>query len=242
MLSYYRFTPDHWGSIPSWVPDLAAQSFIAVDSIDPRHLVPKGFHRYTVNGTTLGDGETLRITGFVVGQIDNIFRARRTTNRLEELPVIQRFADVAVRKAKKSSLILKNFQNREPLWKTLVADNEPRGEQAPDSYAACSNLLRFGARAPVKESEPRGSSLNPLDFTFEQQLERRLRYPKFINNNGFIGLGMSYIELGDQMVLLFGCSTPWAMRYVGGYWKLVGQLDVGGITRVDSLGEVYAIA
>lgn len=59
MMSYYHFTPEHWGSIPSWVPDLAAQSFIAVESIDPRHLVPKGFHRYTVNGTILGDGETL---------------------------------------------------------------------------------------------------------------------------------------------------------------------------------------
>lgn len=179
------------------------------------------------------------MTEFVVGQIDNIFRARRATERVEELPAIQRFADVAAKKAKKSSSMLKRFQNREPLWKTLVADNGPRGEQAPDSYAACFDLLRFGAR---KDSEPRGSSFAPLNFTFEQQLERRSRYPIFSTNNGFIGLGMPYIESGDQVVLLFGCSTPWAVRYVGVYWKLVGQLYVGGITSENSVGEAYAIA
>lgn len=243
MMSYYRFTPDDWGSMSSWVPDLAAQSLVTADGIDPRHLVPKGFHRYAANGTILGDGKTLRMTGFVVGEIDDIMRPTGKKTRMKVLSAIQHFADIAARKGMRSSSILKSFQSEEPLWKTLVADNGPRGENAPESYAACFELLRLGAHLPETEKRPTtGSSFAPLDFTFEQQLERRSRYPIFSTNNGFIGLGMPYIQKGDEVVLLFGCSTPWAVRYVGGYWKLVGQLYVGGITSVKSVGEVYNIA
>jgi hypothetical protein len=242
IMSYYRFMPNSWNSMPSWVPDFAAQSLINVDNIDPRDLVPKGFHRYAVNGTVLDDKKTLRMRGFIIGKIDSIIASTNKSNRVKDLPAIQKFADLAAMKAKTSHSPLQSFQTKEPLWKTLIADNGSRGETAPDSYLSLFNLLRLGDPSFAKNVKLNDRFFAPLTFSFEQHLEKRSPYLIFSTSNGFIGLGMPHIETGDRVVLLFGCSTPWALRLIeDGYWRLVGQLYGGGITSVNLVDEVYAI-
>jgi hypothetical protein len=242
VMSYYRFTPDNWNGMPSWVPDFSDQPLITTDHTDPRDLVPRGAHRFVENGEILEDGQTLRIRGLLVGEIDSIFITPSKHNRMDCLPAIQDFARVTATKAENSQSVLARFRNKEPLWRTLVADNGSRGEPAPESYGAVfENLLAHGSKS-FHGDDSEETPVTPLTFSFQDHFLKREPYPIFSTRSGFLGLGMPNIQKGDHVVLIFGCSTPWALRLDNGFYRLVGQLYVAGITGVNVVDEVYAAA
>jgi hypothetical protein len=241
VMSYYRFNPQDWKHVPSWVPDFSCQPLINADHTDPRDLVPRGAHRFVENGEILEDEKTLRIRGFYVGEINSILLLKSNVDRSYQLPTIKAFADSAGRKLESSQSVLGHFRNKEPLWRTLVADNGARGEAAPESYSGVFESLLHPSEEPLNKDE-NAVPFTPLEFSFQDHFRKRSPYPIFSTSNGFLGLGMPEIEAGDCVVLIFGCSTPWALRLVNGFYRLVGQLYVGGITGVNVVDEVYEIA
>jgi hypothetical protein len=242
VMSYYRFTPDNWSGMPSWVPDFSDQPLITSDHTDPRDLVPRGAHRFVQNGEILEDGKILRVRGFYVSTIDSIYVGPSKYNRMDCLPEIQDFACVATSKAETSSSVLARFQNKEPLWRTLVADNGSRGEPAPESYGPVFESLVASSSISSRGDDSNETPFTPLTFSFQDHFLKREPYPIFSTSNGFLGLAMPYIQKGDHVVLIFGCSTPWALRQDDGFYRLVGQLYVAGITGVNVVDEVYAAA
>jgi hypothetical protein len=51
----------------------------------------------------------------------------------------------------------------------------------------------------------------------------------FVTNNGYMGLGPTYIEVGDLICVLFGCSVPLILRKQNDFYTVLGECFVLGL-------------
>jgi hypothetical protein len=71
-----------------------------------------------------------------------------------------------------------------------------------------------------------------------RQVISKCKYRRFfITEKGYLGLGPGYMELGDQVTILFGGETPFILRKFEDHFKLIGESYIHGIME----GEVIQL-
>lgn len=79
-------------------------------------------------------------------------------------------------------------------------------------------------------------SLDPVSKRFADCLgpmSRRRRF--FLTRSGRIGLGPSDTQIGDTLVVIFFCPTPYLLRSSGDHWQFVGETYVHGLMYGEAL-------
>jgi len=141
------------------------------------------------------------------------------------------------------------------LWKTLTANRDVNGDEAPGSYA---ELLRpcldrsHGSLVYISEFVSSNAIFKVFGkdladyFNFEEdstseksrlvsyevanQARRCLTSRKLITTKGgYLALAPLRTQRGDVISILFGCSTPMVLRPFGSHYRLIGEAYVYGI-------------
>ncbi|KAL9608367.1 MAG: hypothetical protein Q9167_006796 [Letrouitia subvulpina] len=74
--------------------------------------------------------------------------------------------------------------------------------------------------------------------SFEFRIERHVAHRRMIRTRrGYLGLAPALTEMGDNVALLKGCSTPVIVRPDGLTWKFIGNAYVHGIMNGEAFDE-----
>jgi hypothetical protein len=101
-------------------------------------------------------------------------------------------------------------------------------------------------QSPSRLQWPKGLSINGEDnhetnLTFFRaamgSTESRIL---FVTRNGYIGLGCQDLEVGDQILVPFGCSVPIIVRKNRENFKIVGDAYVSGIMQGELIKNGYS--
>ncbi|EME48317.1 hypothetical protein DOTSEDRAFT_67412 [Dothistroma septosporum NZE10] len=88
-------------------------------------------------------------------------------------------------------------------------------------------------RARLNDDEDIESAAR-FDHAFRDASENRR---VFVTTEGFIGLGVKFLEPRDVVVVLYGVRTPCILRKWGDHWKFLGQAYVHGIMYGEAMDE-----
>lgn len=100
---------------------------------------------------------------------------------------------------------------------TLSAEPQPSDESRSTSDASSS-------------SEETDDMIQGVKILVHFLMGRKI----FLTRSGFHGIGVSMLQEGDIVAILFGCAIPTVLRDHGGYYTFVGPCRVNGIM----LGEM----
>jgi Heterokaryon incompatibility protein (HET) len=115
------------------------------------------------------------------------------------------------------------------------------GTETLQSYRELAKLMLFGAEgapwaitpAPDEESDPSSDYWAFFEAAYRLFIGRTL----FVTQDGYLGAGLSGIQEGDVVAILFGCNCPVVLRKVGDHHVLVGECFIQGLMD----GEAMAI-
>lgn len=138
----------------------------------------------------------------------------------------------------------------EDFWRTLVADRGPNGSNAPSWYHRaflyCLHHLTptgdINTNRLIDECENESS----LVVNFLQRVQSVIWNRKFLvsRDQSWIGLAPMAAQVGDIIVVLYGCSVPVVLRPQksgGSFFQLVGECYVHGIMDGEALeGESFS--
>lgn len=145
-----------------------------------------------------------------------------------------------------SAYITKQAQE-DAVWKTLILDSQKRVFQSamPDDIQKsvgprmrASSLVRDGYDAIKIFAQKK---LRDASYCPDAELEARIvNYAQeagigllfrrvFISETGHLSIGPSHVEVGDEVVILAGCTVPVVLRPQGDLFTLVGEAYVHGI-------------
>ncbi|KAK5115178.1 hypothetical protein LTR85_009936 [Meristemomyces frigidus] len=131
-----------------------------------------------------------------------------------------------------------------PVWQVLLADRIEARETTVALYmlfVLIARASRAVSAAHVSSQPPDGSSsvLNDRPAVLAQSTRIEHILPLlvhlaaavqdrsfFVTEHGFLGMGHSALQPGDEVVVAFGCGTPLVLRREADHHVLVGPCDV----------------
>ncbi|KAJ9145309.1 HET-domain-containing protein [Pleurostoma richardsiae] len=142
------------------------------------------------------------------------------------------------------------------LWRTLVADRDADGRNAPMWYKrACAYaMLRASPEGDLNTAKIVASKSQPESIVEYCKRVQSIVWNRTIFSCGdaeddesvdirsspgterLVGLGSRYVSVGDIVCILFGCSVPVILKERDGKFKLMGEAYVYG--KMD--GEAFA--
>ncbi|OCK93362.1 uncharacterized protein K441DRAFT_723434 [Cenococcum geophilum 1.58] len=232
-------------SLPSWIPSLSGVAFGKMKSRDAAGgfkmvrknsdplVGPAGFGtryynasnlqayldswRFGIEGTEAE--RSLYVTGFILDEIDVMGPASQMGN----LP--KQWMNIAGWKY--------DTDPSEELWRTLVADRGPNGQNCPEYYPrACTHA---GRRSTVGEGIETGEFIRHGRCSILTEFVERVRCVvwnrRLIRSKGLRALGLvpDSTEDKDLIFIIHGCSVPVVLR------KKVTR----GIQHYEFIGECY---
>ena len=113
------------------------------------------------------------------------------------------------------------------LWRTLVADRGPDGENPPHWYGrACQYVFERSGTEDLDTTK----MMSTIPFTnaksFLQRVQSVTWSRKFFvteGHPGCPGIGPADCQVGDNICILFGCSVPVILRPCGDKYRLIGE-------------------
>lgn len=137
----------------------------------------------------------------------------------------------------------------EALWRTLVADRSPEGDNPPNWYhRACLNC--FAHSTSTGDIDSGALIANPLSSSTMTKFLRRVQSVvwnrKFLKSaeQDLFGLAPMGTQVGDIICILFGCSVPVILREHRSpkgefdYFELIGEAYVYGLMDGESLHQI----
>ncbi|TEY23129.1 hypothetical protein BOTCAL_1503g00010 [Botryotinia calthae] len=218
--------PIHYSSFPSWVPRLGSESLLHSTLYHPPGIGVSGAGSTAINGHISPDLKTLYIRGLPIDTIAEKFTFGPDNECLTQLSHIEEMVLKAQHLATRHSHhrpYLHTFKNKEPVWRTLIANKLYTGagrEVAPEAYSEMYDILlnkntqehhtNHGISYPDMNS-----SHSYIDKTRDYRLSLLNRLPNsafFITTTGFYGVAPRSVDVGDQIAIWFGASAPFVLR------------------------------
>lgn len=135
------------------------------------------------------------------------------------------------------------------LWRTLVADRSPEGDNPPSWYhRACLNC--FASSTSTGDIDSGALIANPRSSSIMTKFLRRVQSVvwnrKFLKSaeRDFFGLAPMGTQVGDIICVFFGCSVPVILREHRSsadefeYFELIGEAYVYGLMDGESLHKI----
>jgi Heterokaryon incompatibility protein (HET) len=126
--------------------------------------------------------------------------------------------------------------------------HNPSWEQEEDYHShAAPEVQRFlgHPRSPSRLQWPESLSSSSeengesnLVFFYAAMCHTKSR-SLFVTRKGYIGVGCQSIEVGDDILVPFGCSVPLTVRKFGKNFKVVGDAYVSGIMQGELVRDGY---
>ena len=120
------------------------------------------------------------------------------------------------------------LEREDPLWRVLVADRNRTGHgRAPDVYKHIVKLLQTYGSGISRRS----SVVDSIDGFVQRVAEALDNRSFFCTKLGFLGIGPNELKVGDEIVVPFGATIPFALREVPSNkcFTLVGDCFVHGV-------------
>lgn len=117
------------------------------------------------------------------------------------------------------------------LWRTLVANRDPNGNDAPSWYrSACYHVISrsqdpdINTTQMIKDPETPSLVVKFLKRVQSVIWNRKLFLALDKNGEGRRGLAPAQAQVGDFLCVFFGCSVPVVLRKTDpGQWRLIGE-------------------
>lgn len=144
------------------------------------------------------------------------------------------------------------------LWRTLVADRSPEGDNPPSWYhRACLNCFAHSTSTGDIDTgaliaNPRSSSIMTKFLRRVQSVVWNRQFLKSVNHD-FFGLAPMGTQVGDIICILLGCSVPVILRehrtpasdlFPAGefeYFELIGEAYVYGLMDGEALHQFRSL-
>jgi hypothetical protein len=215
----------------------------------PKMDIPFSASRNTVqtfSKHSFPNAQALKVSGTIIDRVQNLAYPNNQTehnssgyrvgvnleNVRETIKIILNLAeDIGIRTDSE-------YGKSAPIWWVGVAHWDPHAVEASqkDRYISITEELHKEYKALRESPEPKnkGEALSQLRESsnyIERMLKRTFRHCFFnTSSRGFLGVGPLHLGQGDQIVILHGAKTPFALRALGnGSYRLLGEVYVLGI-------------
>ncbi|KAI1417224.1 HET-domain-containing protein [Hypoxylon sp. FL1857] len=227
--------PSRSSGLPSWVPDLEvdwkARKLRGTENIDTLGSAG-GFaaptYSFHYQETGLFSLKTRGVIVDVVSEVCSEFDGDDTV-----FEVLEEWRALAMKTLSALNPPLSDDEIRSCFWQTITVNEEPRGLAASD---------QFISQALEHVVEGSSDAIPPIDLRYGQSsFNDRVRADAmnrifYSTKNGYVGLGPSDAQEGDQVVVLLGNALPIILRKEEDHYVVVGETYTHGIMN----GEIAA--
>ncbi|OTA95382.1 hypothetical protein M434DRAFT_208127 [Hypoxylon sp. CO27-5] len=220
--------PSRSSGLPSWVPDLevdwTARKLRGTENIDTLgsaggFAAPTYSFQYQESGLC-----SLKTRGVVVDVVSEVCSEFNNDDTLFE--VLEESRALAMKTLATVDPPLSDDEMRSCFWRTITANEEPRGLAASDLFIA---------QALEHVAEGSSDAIPPIDLRYGQSsFNERFRVDAinrlfYATKKGYVGLGPSDAQEGDLVVVLLGNVLPIILRKEKEYYVVVGETYTHGI-------------
>ncbi|KAI1141067.1 HET-domain-containing protein [Hypoxylon sp. FL0543] len=220
--------PSRSSGLPSWVPDLekdwTAPKLRRTENLDTLGSAG-GFAPPTYSFHRQETGLfSLKTRGVIVDVVSEICSVVDSDDTLFDVP--EEWRALAIKTLSALDPPLSAEEMSSCFWRTITANEELRGLAASD---------RFISQALEHVVEGSSDAIPPIDLRYGQtSFNERFRAEStnrlfYATNTGYVGLGPSDTEEGDQVVILLGNVLPVILRKEEDHHVVVGETYTHGI-------------
>jgi hypothetical protein len=232
---------------PSWVPDFASQPIRGWR--DHRTIqAGKPWRKQSSNPFKL-DQSVLVLRGIIFDVVDNVIATPNKFGDVEEIAPFLRDVEESLLEAIDRSIPphhplkpLSGLKHEETVVQTLTKSTVETGELFPglEDEKVWATLMGREMLSPEIAMAIGGGKYSRLFARLSTMLRGKFLGRKVLTSEaGFVGIGVSQIEVGDIITFVFGSTAPLILRRCADSYRIVGSAYVSGLMDPDLLDRYY---
>jgi hypothetical protein len=232
---------------PSWVPDFASQPIRGWR--DHRTFqTRKAWRKQNSNPFKLGYS-VLELQGIIFDVVDNMVASPHNFGNVQEITPFLKDVEMLLLEAI-DRLIPQNhplkplsrLKHEETVVQTLTKSTVATEELFPgiDDEKIWAILMGREMLSPESAIVTESGKSSRLFARLSMMLRGKLLGRKvLISEAGFVGIGVSQVEIGDIIAFVFGSTAPLILRRCADSYRIVGSAYVSGLMDPDFLDHYY---
>ena len=232
---------------PSWVPDFASQPIRGWR--DHRTIQAGKPWRKQSGNPFKFDQTVLVLRGIIFDVVDNVIATPNEFSDVREIAPFLGDVEELLLEAINRSIPplhplkpLSGLKHEESVVQTLTKSTVETGDLFPslEDEKVWARLMGRETSSPEIAMAIGGGKYSRLFARLSTMLRGKLLGRKVLTTEaGFVGIGVSQIEVGDIITFIFGSTAPLILRHCADSYRLVGSAYVSGLMDPDLLDRYF---